>query len=57
MLQVCPQCGGYGWYVISDKNDEPVQEQCEHCYGTGWIDDGYSPEMLEGDDSDLESII
>lgn len=33
----CDICLGRGWYVVPDEYGEPIQMQCESCYGTGCI--------------------
>lgn len=33
-LLVCPQCSGLGYYAEGDT-DNPVQVQCEYCWGSG----------------------
>lgn len=32
-VEDCPECGGYGFYSLSDDPD--VEWQCEECGGTG----------------------
>lgn len=33
----CPYCMGRGWYAAPDARGEPVQVQCEHCEGNGFL--------------------
>ena len=35
----CPDCDGVGWNPESDVNGEPVQAQCETCWGSGLLPD------------------
>jgi DnaJ-class molecular chaperone len=35
--EMCPNCGGQGWYM-NGPTEDPYQQECDLCYGTGSVE-------------------